>query len=160
MKKLILTAIITFAHFAHADATEQVVCQLPNLGAIKGVLIETGAQFGAGGNLGTLTLLGTNGIIEKVIPSAGTGGTFNQFHFPSFFTYTNDARQSQVLKFETKQLGRVLIAYVCNRPNSYPCEDRSGNLVETARVAINIKDKIVLNYNGQSLPFCKRKVLN
>jgi hypothetical protein len=158
MKKLIFTIIVASIHFAHGKAIEQVACQLPNLGAVKGVIIESGAMFEYSG--GTLSLLGTNGIVEKVAPSAGIGGTFNQFNFPSYFTYTNDARKSQVLKFETKLLGRVLVAYVCNRPNSYPCEDRSGNLVETARVSININEKAVLNFNGQSLPFCKRRVMN
>ena len=158
MKKLILTIIIASAHFAHAKTTEQVACQLPNLGAVKGIIIESGAMFEYSG--GTLSLLGTNGIIEKITPSPGIGGTFNQFNFPSYFTYTNDATKSQVLKFETKQLGQVIIAYVCNRPSSYPCEDRSGNLVETARVAINLNDKTILNFNGKSLPFCKRTVLN
>jgi|GEM_PF-3116000 hypothetical protein len=165
MKKIILTAIIVFSHFGHAfEGLEQVYCQLPNRGEIKALFLESGVRKyspnqTAVDTQGTLALLGANGILEKVIPTTGIGGTFNQFNFPSNFMYTNDAQKSQVLKFETKQLGQVLIAYICNRPNAYPCEDRSGNLVDTARVAININGKTVLNFDGKSLPFCRRNVL-
>jgi|JI9StandDraft_2_1071091.scaffolds.fasta_scaffold434247_1 hypothetical protein len=159
MKKLILTAIIASANLAHAGKQEQVACQLPNLGEVKEVLIETGADYGAGGNRGTLTLLGANGVIEKVNPTTGASGLFNEYNFPNYFTYTNDAMKSQILKFETRQLGPIYIAYVCNRPNAYPCEDRSGNLVSSARVAININGKRILKFNGNELPLCSRRVL-
>jgi hypothetical protein len=159
MKKLILTAILAFALPSQAGIQEQVMCQLPNLGTTKGILIETGADFGTGGNRGTLTLLGANGIIEKVIPTAGIGGFFNEYNFPDYFAYTNDAMKPQRLKFETRQLGSIYISYVCNRQNAHDCEDRSGNLVNTARVAININGKKILKFNGQSLPLCNRTVL-
>jgi hypothetical protein len=159
MKKLILTAIIASANLAHAGTQEQVACQLPKAGAVTEILIETGADHGAGDNRGTLTLLGQDGILEQVNPTGGMGGIFNEYNFPNFFTYTNVANKSQVLKFETRQLGLVYIAYVCNRPNAYPCEDRSGNLVTSARVAININGKSLLNFNGRSLPFCSRRLL-
>lgn len=165
MKKIILIAILASANFAYAvQGLEQIYCQLPSHRSIKALFLESGVRKYSPNEpsvdkQGTLTLMGANGIIEKVIPSTGIGGTFNQYNFPSNFMYTNIANKFQVLKFETKHLGQVLIAYVCNRPNAYPCEDRSGNMVDTANVAINISGKSVLNFNGKSLPFCKRNVL-
>jgi len=164
MKKLILIAILTVANFAYAaQSLEQIYCQLPSLGGVKALYLESGVEKYSPNQppvvtQGTLTLMGASGIIEKVMPSTGIGGTFNQYNFPSNFMYTNVANKFQVLKFETKHLGQVLIAYVCNRPNAYPCEDRSGNMVATANVAINVNGKSVLNFDGKSLPFCKRRV--
>jgi len=165
MKTLILTAILASANLAHAsEFQEQVSCLLPNQGAVKALLLESGftkyfPDQPPVHTQGTLTLLGENGPLEKVTPSTGTGGIFNEYNFPGSFTYENDAQRAQVLRFETKQLGELLIASICNRPNAYACEDRSGNMVNTARVAINLNGKIVLNFNGQSLPFCERRVL-
>lgn len=170
MKTLILTAIIISAHLAHAGypGQEQVECELPNHGAIKAIVIESGTYKqnpdpNKSGvvvdNPGTLTLLGANGTIEKVNPTPGVGGIFNEYKFPSFFMSENNAMKSHQLKFETIQLGSIHISYICNRPNSRFCEDRSGNLTESARVAINLNGERILNFNGLSLPLCNRKVL-
>lgn len=69
-------------------------------------------------NPGTLTLFGENGAIEKVNLTAGICGIFNEYHFPSNFMYKNDATRSQVLKFQTRELGQVYLSYICNYPNS------------------------------------------
>lgn len=158
MKKLILTAILVSTNLAYADypKREQVECQLSDLGAVTAVLIEPGTNKL---DPGTLTLLGATGVIEKVNPTPGAGGIFNEYNFPIAFRYENDAMTPQRLKFETRQLGPIYLAYVCNRPNAYPCEDRSGYVVDTARVAININGKRILNFNGRLLPLCNRKLL-
>ncbi len=173
MKKLILTAILASANFAHAYYTvglEQIVCQLPNLGAVKAIFIESGPYYAHGANpvasipgvvddkLGTLSLLGANGVIEKVNPSVGTSGLFNEYNFPSYFSYTNDSRETQVLKFETKQLGSVFIAYRCNMQNAFECEIRGGSMVTTARVKVNLNGKRILSFDGRTLPMCKRNI--
>lgn len=164
MKKTILCTILAFAHYGHAfEGLEQVYCQLPGAVGTQALLLESGVRkYNATqpfvDTQGTLTLIAANGVTENVKPSIGTGGSFNEYNFPNNFMYTNDARRAQILKFETRQLGQVLIAYICNRPNAYSCEDRSGNIVDTAHVAINIDRKIVLNFDGNSLPFCGRKV--
>ena len=170
MKNLILITIIISANFACAayPGQEQVECDLPNLGSVKSILIESGTykqnpdpnkSGDVIDNPGTLTLLGANGIMEKVNPSPGVGGIFNEYHFPSYFMSENDAMRPHRLKFETRQLGPIYIAYICDRPNALSCEDRSGNLTDSARVAINLKGERILNFNGLSLPLCNRKVL-
>ncbi|MBL7546004.1 MAG: hypothetical protein JNL11_19450 [Bdellovibrionaceae bacterium] len=167
MKKLILTAIIVSANLAQAAQQEQVGCLLPNMGAVKSLVIESGTtkpnpdptKSGVViDNPGTLTLFGSSGVIEKANPTAGTSGIFNEYNFPNYFLSTNDAMKSHVLKFETKQLGPIYIAYICHRPNSLFCEDRSGNLTTKARVAVNLNGKTILNFNDKSLPLCGRRI--
>lgn len=170
MKKQILTTIMMLAGLAHASypAQEQIECLLSDGGEVKSILIESG-KFKQNpdpnkpgvvvDNPGTLTLLGPRGVIEIANPSPGIAGMFNEYNFPEAFHYENDAKKPQRIKFETRQLGLIYITYVCNRPNAVFCEDRSGNMVDSARVAINIDGLRIFNFNGISLPLCKRRLL-
>lgn len=159
MKTIILTAIIASVQMASAASPyfpEQVTCQVPHFGALKALSFESGTTKE---NPGSLTLIGANGMIEKVNPTAGVGGIFNEYEFPSSFYSTNDALNPQFLKFETKTLGTLMVSYICNRPYAYNCEFRDGVLTPSARVQVNVNGKGILNFNGKSLPVCSRKLL-
>lgn len=164
MKKSILTAVFAFAPLVQAfGPQERIICQAPDLGTFvleSGTFKErTSAYDFVVDNPGTLTLQTASGATERVHPSEGVGGIFNEYVFPRYFVSLNDAKKPHILKFETRQLGQLQVSSVCNKPNAFYCEDRSGEITRTARVTININGERILKFDGRALPFCERKLL-